>query len=67
MTELSIPNNRIGFVFNVFWRENDVTVLKANVHFPITAQKVIFLNVLKKIGIKEEKLELKKAQILLKV
>jgi len=48
MTELSIPNNRIGFVFNVFWRENDVIVLKANVHFPITAQKVIFSECAKK-------------------
>jgi len=48
MTELSIPNNRIGFVFNVFWRENDVIVLKANVHFPITAQKVLFSECAKK-------------------
>ena len=28
------------FDFNGFWRENDVTVLKANFHFPLVAQKV---------------------------
>lgn len=26
--------------FNTYWRENDVTVLKANLHFPFMAQKV---------------------------
>lgn len=26
--------------FNGFWRENDVTVLQANFHFPVLAQRV---------------------------
>lgn len=26
--------------FNTYWRENDVTVLKANLHFPFMAQNV---------------------------
>ena len=28
------------FDFNGFWRENDVTVLRANFHFPVMAEKV---------------------------
>ena len=42
MIELFIPNNRIVFVFyfNGFWRENDVTVLKANFQLSLMAQKV---------------------------
>lgn len=59
--EISIPDNRIGFVFNGFWRENDVIALKANFHFPVTAQKVHYSECTpKKVDITDERLELKK-------
>ena len=42
MIELFIPNNPIVLFFdlNGFWRENDVTVLKANFHYPVMTYKV---------------------------